>query len=138
MRLEFFMPMLPPTTTHQQQQIKIVYKNGEPKPLFYDPPDLKAARVKLLGHLAKHVPEKKYTCGVRLITKWLFPITGKRKDGQYKTTKPDTDNLIKLFKDCATELKYWTDDALVVSEVTEKFWAENPGIYVCIESLEGR
>ena len=134
MRTEFFMPMLPPTVTHQEQQVSC--RRG--KPVFYEPADLAAARVKLQGHLARHIPEKKYTCGVRLITKWLFPITGKHKDGEYKLTKPDTDNMIKLFKDICTSLGYWTDDVLVASEVIEKFWANQPGIYVCIESLEGR
>jgi Holliday junction resolvase RusA-like endonuclease len=83
------------------------------------------------------VPEQKYTRAVRLITKWCFLITGQHKNGEYKTTKPDTDNLQKLLKDCMTDLGYWTDDALVASEITEKFWAEMPGIYIAIESLGG-
>lgn len=129
---EFFMPMLPPTKTHQQKKVRVV--NG--KPIFYEPAELKAVRVKLQGHLSKHVPEEKYTGAVRLITKWCFPITGDRNDGQYKTTKPDTDNLQKMLKDVMTDLGYWTDDALVASEVTEKFWAKVPGIYICIEELK--
>lgn len=129
---EFFMPMLPPTKTHQMKKVRVV--NG--KPIFYEPAELKAVRVKLQGHLSKHVPEEKYTGAVRLITKWCFPITGDRNDGQYKTTKPDTDNLQKMLKDVMTDLGYWTDDALVASEVTEKFWAKVPGIYICIEELK--
>lgn len=81
------------------------------------------------------MPEKKYTGGVRLIVKWLFPITGKHQDGEYKTTKPDTDNLQKMLKDCMTKLGYWTDDALVASEIIEKFWAAQPGIYIKIEEV---
>lgn len=87
-----------------------------------------------MAHLAGHVPEEKYTGAVRLITKWCFP-KGKHPDGAYKTTKPDTDNMIKLLKDCMTKLGYWTDDALVASEITEKFWADVPGIYIRIEPL---
>lgn len=34
-----------------------------------------------------------------------------------------------------TKAKYWTDDALVASEIVEKFWAERPGIYIRIEEL---
>ncbi|WP_217442286.1 RusA family crossover junction endodeoxyribonuclease [Myxococcus sp. CA039A] len=30
---------------------------------------------------------------------------------------------------------YWTDDAIVASEIIEKFWADLPGIYVKIEEL---
>lgn len=85
--------------------------------------------------MARHVPEKKYTTAIRLIIKWCFPIVGKRKNGQYKTTKPDTDNLQKMLKDVMTDLGYWKDDALVASEITEKFWADTPGIYICIEKL---
>jgi len=130
---EFFMPMTPPQTTHQEKQVKVI----KGKPVLYEPAELKAARAKLQAHLAGHVPEKKYTGAVRLVTKWLFPVTGKHRNGEYKTTKPDTDNLQKLFKDIMTDLGYWTDDSLVASEITEKFWSDIPGIYVKIESIGG-
>ena len=128
---EFFMPMIPPTTTHQQKQVMV--RNG--KPVFYEPDDLKAARVKLMGHLGQHVPKEKYTTAVRLMTKWCFPITGDRMNGQYKHTRPDTDNLQKLLKDCMSDCGFWTDDALVASEIAEKFWADMPGIYIRIEAI---
>lgn len=73
-------------------------------------------------------------CGVRLITKWCFP-RGKHLDGTYRLSKPDTDNLQKLLKDCMTKVGFWDDDALVASEIVEKFWAEVPGIYVRIDRL---
>lgn len=130
MKIEFFMAMNPPTTTHQEKQVSIV--NG--KPVFYEPQELKAARQKLMAHLTKYKPEKKYECGIRLLVKWCFP-RGKHKDGEYRITKPDTDNLQKLLKDCMTECGYWKDDALVSSEIIEKFWAEIPGIYIRIEEL---
>src|SRR5699024_8865326 len=128
---EFFMPMIPPTTTAQQKQVTV--RNG--KPVFYEPTDLKAARSKLIGHLGKHVPKDKYTGPVRLMTKWYFPMTQTSVNGQYKHTRPDTDNLQKLLKDCMSDVGYWEDDALVVSEITEKFWAETPGIYIRIEEV---
>lgn len=130
--MEFFMAMIPPTVTHQEKKVAVVHG----KPRFYEPPELLAARAKIMGHLAKHQPEKPYTSGVRLVVKWLFP-RGKRRDGTYRTTRPDTDNLQKLLKDCMTAAGFWKDDALVASEVAEKFWAETPGIYVRIEELEG-
>lgn len=128
----FFVAMIPPTITAQQQ--KVTVRNG--KPIFYKPQELLAARVRLRDLLGWHVPDQKYTGGVRLVVKWCFPITGNRQDGQYKTTKPDTDNLQKMLKDVMTELGFWTDDALVASEIVEKFWAEIPGIYIAIEELE--
>jgi Holliday junction resolvase RusA-like endonuclease len=126
---EFFMGMIPPTCTHQEKQVNWKTKT------FYEPAELKAARAKLMAHLGQHIPEKKYTSAVRLVTKWCFPITGKHQDGEYKTTKPDTDNLQKLLKDCMTDVGFWTDDALVASEITEKFWASVPGIYIKIEEV---
>ena len=74
--------------------------------------------------------------GVRLVVKWLFP-RGKHPNGSYRTTKQDTDNLQKLLRDCMTAEHFWTDDALVCSEITEKFWADTPGIWIHIEPVEG-
>jgi len=127
---EFFMSMIPPTKTYQEKQVHVVNN----KPVFYEPKELQAMRVKLQAHLSKYVPEEKYTKAIRLITKWCFP-KGSHASGSYKTTKPDTDNMVKMLKDIMTQLGYWKDDALVVSEITEKFWAEQPGIYVRIEEL---
>ena len=68
------------------------------KPVFYDPPEVKAARAKLMDHLLKHQPEKPIKTGCRLVVKWCFQ-KGSHKDGEYRITKPDTDNLQKLLKD---------------------------------------
>lgn len=125
------MPMIPPTVTAQEHKVNV--RNG--KPVFYDPAELKAAKQKITAHLSKHSPSAPYTCGVRLIVKWLFPITGEHSDGEYKTTKPDTDNLQKLLKDCMTKCGFWKDDALVASEIIEKFYASHPGIYVKVEEI---
>lgn len=132
MATEFFMAMSnPPTITHQEKKVHVV--SG--KPVFYEPPELHAARKKLVDTLTKYRPEKRYECGVRLLTKWCFP-KGRHKNGSYRTTKPDTDNLQKLLKDCMTLVGFWKDDALVASEIVEKFWTDIPGIYIRIEELE--
>jgi Holliday junction resolvase RusA-like endonuclease len=131
---EFFMAMIPPTKTHQEKQVRVM----KGKPIFYEPQELKETRSKLEAHLVGHVPAEKYTGAVRLITKWCFPITGNHHDGEYRTTRPDTDNLQKMLKDVMTHLGYWADDARVASEIIEKFWAEIPGIYIRIEELCNR
>ncbi|MDU1983116.1 MAG: RusA family crossover junction endodeoxyribonuclease [Enterococcus casseliflavus] len=130
-KIEFFMPMIPPETTHQQKKVSVV--NG--KPHFYEPAELKAARSKLMSHLGPHSPKMKMLGSLRLTVKWCFPITGDHYDGEYKYTKPDTDNLQKLLKDCMTDLSFWKDDAQVASEIAEKFWAKIPGIYIRIEGI---
>lgn len=129
-RLEFFMAMNPPTITHQEKQVHVV--NG--KPVFYEPAELKAARQMMIAHLAKYKPEERFSHGVRMVTKWCFP-KGRHRNGEYRITKPDTDNLQKLLKDCMTTVGFWKDDALVASEIVEKFWSDIPGIYIRIEEL---
>lgn len=129
--LQFFVPMVPPTVTHQEKQVTV--QGGKPR--FYDPEELKAARIKLRDYLAKHRPDAPMDCGVRLIVKWCFP-RGERPDGSYRITKPDTDNLQKMLKDVMTDLGFWVDDARVASEIVEKFWTEIPGIFIRVEELE--
>lgn len=130
MAIEFFMAMNPPTITHQEKQVHVV--SG--KPVFYEPAELKRARQKLIGHLAKYKPDGRLEGSLELVTKWCFP-RGSHRDGEYRTTKPDTDNLQKLLKDCMTTVGFWKDDAQVCREIVEKFWAEIPGIYIRVIEL---
>lgn len=132
MQISFFLPMKPPTVTHQEKAVRVV----KGKPVHYEPDKLKGARSKLMAHLGQHAPVSPLQGAVRLGVKWCFPITGKHEDGQWKTTRPDTDNLQKLLKDCMTDLGYWKDDAQVTSEIVEKFWAKVPGIYINVFELE--
>ena len=122
--------MDPPTVTHQEKQVRVV----KGRPVFYEPAELRAARVKLRDHLARHAPEEPIENGVRLIVRWCFP-RGRHEHGSYRITKPDTDNLNKMLKDVMTGLGFWRDDALVASELCEKFWSDTPGIYIRIEEL---
>lgn len=135
--VEFYMRMIPPMTTYQQHKVAII--GGKPR--FYEPEKVKAARESYMALLSKRRPEKPIEGPVRLTTKWLYPLTQKEEanhiDWCWKTSKPDTDNMIKLLKDCMTKCGYWKDDAQVVSEITEKFRTKDePGIYVRIERLQ--
>ena len=128
--MQFFLPMIPPTVTHQEKGIRVVAG----KPVVYEKTEVAAARSKLQALLAQHRPIEPMQGALQLLVKWCFP-RGKHPNGQYKTTKPDTDNLNKLLKDVMTDLRFWKDDAQVACEVIEKFWAETPGIYIRIEAL---
>lgn len=128
--MEFFMAMVPPTVTHQEKQVRVV--NGKPK--FYEPQELMTARSKLEAYLSQHKPDQKYVGPVELVSTWCFP-RGNHHDGEYRITKPDTDNLQKLLKDCMTTVGFWKDDAQVCREIVEKFWAEIPGIYIRVTEL---
>jgi len=131
--MEFFIAIDPPTSTAQMKQVRVV----KGKPVFYDPPAVKAARNMLTAHLAIHKPDKPMTGPVSLRVLWLFPKGKSHKNGEWRITKPDTDNLQKLLKDCMTRCGFWKDDAQVVSETVEKRWADDPcGLYIGVNELE--
>ena len=132
--MEIFLPIIPPTITHQAKDLRAYLKDGKPRAVLHDSPELKEARSKLHAYLAPHGPVEPFEGAVRLLVKWCFPRE-KHGDGEYKTTKPDTDNLEKMLKDVMTELHWWKDDAQVASEIVEKFWAEQPGIFISVEPL---
>ena len=135
MTQEFFMPMIPPTITHQQH--KVAVRNG--KPVIYEPQELRNARMLLLENLRRRRPQpcmRVEKGPVELLVKWCFPVTGSHSDGEYRTSRPDTDNLQKLLKDCMTSAGFWRDDAQVAREIVEKFWSDLPGIYVRVSALE--
>lgn len=132
MEISFFMAMVPPTCTHQEKSVRV--RNG--KPVVYEPEELKAARAKLTAYLAQHRPERKFCGAVRLVVRWCFP-RGRHADGEYRITRPDTDNLQKLLKDCMTAVHFWNDDAQVACELCEKFWADVPGIWISAEEIDG-
>ena len=124
--MEFFVSMRIPTATQQEHKVAVV--NGKPR--FYEPADVKAARQKYMSYLSGHAPAAPIEGPIRLMVKFCF-------DGGtgWKITKPDTDNMIKMMKDCMTRLGYWHDDAQVCSEIVEKFYDAHEGVYVRIDKL---
>lgn len=129
--MHFFLAMEPPTKTQQEHRIG---KRKDGSMYIYEDRDLKEARAKLRKALSRIRPEPIPEGAIRLTVKWLFP-KGTHQDGEYKTTKPDTDNLNKMLKDEMTKSHFWSDDAQVASEIIEKFWADVPGIFVNVEEI---
>lgn len=129
---EFFLAMIPPTVTHQQKGIVMV----KGKPMFFEKAEVKAARNKFMAALAPHKPAVAYQPPIRLVVKFCFPNGNTHRDGEYRITKPDTDNLLKLFKDCMADSGFFKDDCHVASEHCEKFWAETSGIWVHVAEIK--
>jgi Holliday junction resolvase len=131
--MNFFIAINPPTATAQEKQVRVVHG----KPLFYDPASVKDAKQKLTAHLFYHRPDKPFQGAVSLTALWLFPKGRTHKNGEWRITKPDTDNLQKLLKDCMTRCGFWKDDAQVARETVEKRWSDDPaGIFIEVEELE--
>ena len=65
----------------------------------------------------------------------FFATKDKRKWGTWKVTRPDNDNLQKMFNDEMTRAGFWLDDAQIVVEHVEKYWAAEGHIDVTIFEL---
>lgn len=130
--MEFFMAMDPPTATAQERRVAA----GRGRPAFYDPPRVREARQALMAGLEPHAPPEPMEGPLELYALWCFP-RGRRREGEWKPTRPDTDNLQKLLKDCMTAQGFWRDDAQVAREVAEKRWSGVPGIFVSVRPIGG-
>lgn len=132
MRQEFRLELNPPTTTHQQKKVSVV--RGRPQ--FYEPANVKAARKSYMEALKPYIPLRPYEGPIKLVTTYYFK-TKTHKGNTWKITKPDTDNIVKLLKDCMTASGFWSDDALVCVDVISKKWTRGDGfIDIVIEELE--
>lgn len=132
--MHFFIPLQKiPSATHQMK--KITVRNG--RPFVYEPPEVKQVRSLFLAQCSRFVPDSPMTGPVALTTQWLYPTTASHPVSTWKSTKPDTDNLVKMLKDVLTTLHFWHDDAQVASECIQKFYAGISGIYIQIDLLGG-
>lgn len=131
--MKFFIEMNPPTATAQEKKVALI--NG--RPVFYEPAKLKAAKKALTVLLIQKRPKEPLTGPLSLSVLWLFPKGKSHQAGEWRVTRPDTDNLEKMLKDCMTRCGFWKDDAQVVREHVEKKWSEDPvGIEIEITELE--
>ncbi|MGE4320629.1 MAG: RusA family crossover junction endodeoxyribonuclease [Acholeplasmataceae bacterium] len=130
--MKIFLLLDPPTVTAQQNKITLVNN----KPVFYKPEKLKQARRIIIKHLKPFKPDVPMEGAIKLDVTWRFPKGKKHKHQEWRVTRPDTDNLEKMLKDCMTEVGFWIDDAQVVVEHVEKIWSDEPsGIAIEINAL---
>lgn len=135
--LSFFVTMAKvPTVTAQEKKVRIINKNGHNIPIFYDTEKIKKAKQVFKEGLSPYVPEEPIEKkAIRLSVEWLFPLTKTALEGDWKITRPDTDNLQKMLKDIMTELKFWKDDALVCIETIEKRYSSDSGVFISLKVL---
>lgn len=123
-----------PTGTAQQKGVYV--RNG--KPYFYTKDKVKSAGEQFTRGIKPYAPKTPSDKPIKLTLWFAFDTKDKKKWGQYKASRPDADNIVKLWKDCATGL-LWNDDAQVVDLRVIKTYAEKASIMACYEELiEGR
>jgi len=130
--MEFTLKIIPPTVTAQEHKVAVVHG----KPVFYDSTKLKDTRKLFETLLRNHAPEIPPEGPVELTVEWRF-LSKTHKEGEWRVTRPDTDNLEKLLKDCMTRTGFWKDDAQVCREIVTKRWTRtDPGIRIKVVSVD--
>ena len=110
---------------------RVAVRDG--KPVFFDSPELARARADICARLEQFTPDAPFEGPLALSVIWLFKDSRGREG--WRDTKPDTDNLEKLLKDCMTRMRFWIDDAQVCDERVLKMWSKSPGICIVVRTL---
>lgn len=133
MLIDMLLAIDPPTITAQQKGVKVI--NGHP--WFYEKPEVKRARREVEWAMKRYVPDTPLQGPVHLTVNWGIATKDKKKLRQgYKDTRPDLDNMLKLLQDCLTEMRFFNDDAQVVSLQASKVWSEKGFIEISIRELK--
>ena len=108
MKFEFELDKMP--TTQQQKGIKKV----KGKLQFYDRRGTKNYSLK--AQLMKNKPKECFEKNVplKLSVTFFYAIKQKKRWWQWKTSRPDLDNLMKNLQDYMTKLRYYSDDSQIV------------------------
>ena len=130
--IQFFIPGEPPTATAQQKGFS--RKTGT----WYKTAELREAEQKYMAYANEARPATPMEGPVQLMVSFWFTAKNGHKPGEPKTSRPDTDNMVKLLKDVLTRCGFWNDDAQVASEHVSKYWSDVPGIRVKVLSWEKR
>ena len=67
---------------------------------------------------------------------WFFSAKRSKEFGQPHTIRPDGDNVLKLWQDCAQKAGLIKDDSQVSDVVVSKRWAPAAGALMALEPLD--
>lgn len=138
-RLSAFLPMRPPSKTHNDLEAYIVGRGKNMHASIRKSDELKTAE-DLICVWLKSVTKvsenfEPLTGPLRCVVKWCFPASPKHPDGSPMTEKPDMSNMLKTFEDCLTRCGIIEDDRFICSESLDKGYADIMGIYFSVEEL---
>lgn len=132
----------PPKTTAQQKRARVV--GG--KPISFDGPKVRSAREQIISALRPLAPPdgRPITHPVAVTLSLFFPVIGKDRSNKRKrdqledgysamhTSRPDMDNLVKMWLDGLVQVGILADDALVFKLRIAKYRNISPGVYLKI------
>ncbi|WP_374284186.1 RusA family crossover junction endodeoxyribonuclease [Lactococcus sp.] len=130
MKFEFELDKMPTT----QQQKGISWRNG--KPMFYNRKG--TDNIELFRKLVDNRPSNSFLKPVplKLSVTFHFAIKQKKRWWQWKTTRPDLDNLMKNLQDFMTKLGYYEDDSQIAWLEAKKYHSDKNKIEIEIEELK--
>lgn len=138
-RVSAFLPMKPPSKTHNDLEAYIVGRGKNMHASIRKSDELKTAE-DLICVWLKSVTKvsenfQPLTGPLRCVVKWCFPASEKHPHGTPMTEKPDMSNMLKTFEDCLTRCGIIEDDRFICSERLDKGYAKVMGIYFSVEEL---
>lgn len=121
----------PPTATAQQKGERIV--NGS-YIHHYEKKTVATARRHYIKELKKCAPAVPIEGPVELIVNFRFESPS--RSYEWKTTRPDLDNMMKLLADCMTMVGIWKDDSQVVKVTLTKAWCDHGSTTIRVRTLK--
>ena len=120
-----------PSATPQQRKL-----HGKAS---YPSRSLSLARASWQALLEKHAPPEPLDGPLKIRVRLYYHVKTKEMKVDYKTTRPDGVNILKLIEDVMTKCGYWHDDAqLSVEEVHRLVWPGEEMVGIRVERLEDK
>lgn len=104
------------------------------KPIVRRQADIyRQAILEALTDTQQEVP--RYEEPISVTVNFCYSIKDRKRWGEWKTSKPDLDNSVKLLLDVMTKMGFWKDDALISRLVITKKLSGAPSVEIDIRRL---
>lgn len=138
MRFTLFLDQIPSGTA---QQKRMGYKKdkltGKQKVVFFDSDSVADAKRTYMYMLRRYAPRTPLKGPVCLAVTFQYAVKDKKKRGKWKVSRPDCDNIVKVFVDCLTKCGFFEDDNQVCKLTVAKVYSlcDKAAMSVSIEEM---
>ena len=135
--VDCFVSCIPATTTKQQLRVVSLPKGMH---MSYQPAKVKQAEATYLSLFMEHAPAQPLDGPLSIMLEFHFPLkkterkVDKDRGWVFRDTRPDIENLTKLFID-AIAPRYFVDDARICEMTIRKYRAQQTGVRLQISRL---